>query len=765
MDVHVSRFDSKNSIINKLSSFSKIGLSFTVLFLISCDGGSNGSGEAGLPALPNQIENSRAFCSDKIDNDTNGKIDCDEDTCKLTSVCSANVEISDGWGDYWDGVPRTTQTHAVAEKTCVDIGARLPTATELFRNQIKNNTSDLTQSDEYIKTTKTGSEKLWTTIERQNTTDQFLVKLLAAPANTFVSVAAKTSSNEFRCIWPSFPGHDSGFGENNCNGPADNTAANVTRCFEVEDNLNMDIEPRAPLDSVGAAQECRMEGASIPVVADYAKAIPAGLPNGSTNWEYTGNAISWVDANNFGIALVRFNDTRTEHWSYDRVAPIEGGARDNGITVSKNRQFRCIGLANHSRWGKPDASKCTKGANNECFHYIDGRTHVVADAVDRSQVTTFPVAANKCRALGAELPNQVEFSDLVRAGWVGSNKYLWMSDPVLVTSGGANSLGNAVGKWKDAGTSNWFFGNAGIDSTKAKMRTPNTLQSYRCVWHTRIGKLPTCAINQAIQRIGDTYSCINTVDGDAAGKAKPSGTSKPDFRGNKWDSENRPKADFVTAKSNCEIDGARLPTANEIYVARGNAPSNAITSPSSPDVNLWSLNPAPKTGQHTVVTIVNGVVKVQADTISNFYRCIWQATRTNVLSDRSCHGISSNNCYQVKVDLAGNVSNNEDLIADSEDRVAMTMPSARAECQQAGGKLPDLREFTKLTHNSWPNGSNNFLWIDEALNWGSTGYGYALGKWLGDGTPAWQFDSALYGSQSTSTAKHNFRCVYSTVVR
>ncbi|MFV2061309.1 MAG: hypothetical protein ACC653_11550 [Gammaproteobacteria bacterium] len=734
----------------------------TLLVLSACDSGGSSGGGGGLPPERSTKETTRALCSDKIDNDSNGKIDCEDTLCLKTSVCSANkVETVDSWGDYWDGVPRAPQTLIDAEKTCKDIGGRLPTATELYRNQVKANPSELMKSEEYKTSTKDGSEKLWTSIGPENVDNQFTVNLLAVtpvPANNriYVDVAAKTASNEYRCIWPLNDAHKLGFDERHCNGPAD-----ADKCFKVTTDLNMDVEPRAPLDYVGAAYECRLEGASIPVVADYARAIPNGLPNGSANWEFTGNAISWVNASNFGVSLVRFDASRAAHWSYDSVTPVSA-LRSNGLNIQEDVRFRCIGLSDHAGALVPNIPPCL---NKDCFHYNNGRSHIIADNQDRNP-TSYPFAINQCRALGAELPNQAEFAELIHAGWVGNDNYLWLSDPVIKTTGTINSLGNAVGKWLDIGTVNWIYSNVGKNKTNAEMRTPDTNQAYRCVWHGRIGKLPKCADDQAIERTGNTFACINTIAGNSNSKATPAGQSKPDIKGNAWDFQNRKQEDYATATKICKDLGARLPTANEIYVGRGNAPTFAITAPDAQDVTIWALNPASETGAHAVVKIVSGAVSSVADTTLQFYRCVWEATRSNVLSGRACNGPAGNSCYQSKVDLAGIVTDNDDLIADATDRVAMTMPSARAECQQAGGKLPDLREFSKLTHSSWPNGSNNLLWIDESMNWNDTGtYGYALGKWLNNATPAWQYDNALYGSKDVATALHYFRCVYSTVVR
>jgi hypothetical protein len=759
MDVSNNQYLLKNN----QTLFLKFSISLLlVLFLTACDSGS-GSGGGGLPPKPDEAEVTRELCSDKKDNDSNGSIDCEDSSCSKTSICSANkVEVADPWGDYWDGVPHVTQTFDVAEKTCADVGARLPTATELYRNQIKANTSALMISDEYKATTKDGSEKLWTTIEAASGVDQFTVNLLAvnpAPASNriFVDVSAKTNSNEFRCIWPTNEIHKVGFNEDHCNGPADST-----RCFGVKANLNMDVEPRAPLDFVGASQECRLEGASIPVVADYAKAIPNGLPNGSANWEYVGNAMSWGNVDTFGMAKVRFDPNRIANWSYDNIAPASGG-RTDGLVVNESQRFRCIGLANHRRWLLPSNQTCFNG---DCFHYVDGRSHMIADPSDRDP-TTYPFAVNRCRALGAELPNMAEFSELVHAGWIGSDQYLWMSDPVIKTVGTTNTLGNAVGKWLDTGTINWIYSRvSGSTILNADMRTPDTNQAYRCVWHGRTGKLPRCASDQAIERTDDSFACINTADGNATNLASPAGVAVFDVRGNAWDTNNRAQADFIVATAKCKELDARLPTANEVYAARGNAPVNAITDPTAPNVDIWALNPSTATGQHTVVKIVTGAVSSQADTTPQFYRCVWEATRGNVLSGRACNGPAGSNCYQDRVDSTGAKSDNDELIADAVDRVAMSMPSARAECQQAGGKLPDLREFSKLTHNGWQNGSDNYLWIDEAMNWNDTAtIGYALGKWLNNGTGAWQYDSTVYGSKAVATEQHNFRCVYSTVVR
>ncbi|MFV2061112.1 MAG: hypothetical protein ACC653_10540 [Gammaproteobacteria bacterium] len=739
-----------------------------VLLLSSCGGGSS------LPPKPNVLEVTRALCSDGLDNDANNQTDCADSNCSNTSYCSANgiagkKDVQDKWLDHWDLLPRKAVTLADAEKICAGIGARLPTATELFRNRYVDNTSLLTVDDAYK---GNGEEWLWTSIKRTDQSQQFIIRLSegaippsGTPRTGNVTASANTELRQFRCIWPINAKVTTGFTKERCfSKPGEN-------CFKVSENVNMDSKQRAPLDYAGAAQECRMSGASLPVVADYATAIQAGLPHGTNLWNYTANAISWFStnpanlSNNYGVSIVRFNDLKAPYWSY-----ISGdrGAIAHPSTVHMNYRFRCIGLEDASRITLPVEPTCQ---GSQCFQLNDARSMLIADNSDRT-ATTFAVALDTCRELGADIPNQAEFSDLVRAGWDnGSNTWLWMADPVVYSdvnkTDPANLIltkhhyRNAVGKWSGKGLSNWTYRN-GLGAP----REANIASAYRCVWRGRLGKLPTaCTTGQVIKRQGDSFVCVNSVTGDSNGNANPNGDHQIDAWGNAWDKFTRPAEKYSTANQNCQQLGARLPTANELYAARGATKYlPPIVDVGSANLNLWTLNPATTIGHHTLVSIISADVSSDVETNPHEYRCIWPSLKGNVLSGRACYGNPAKPCFQDYVDSTG-TKVNEEMIADSEDRLALTMTAAITECQQAGGKLPDLREFAKLTHNEWKNGSNKWLWINDSMYWYNGGYGYALGRWSGSATKSWQYQNPAMGAVGVATKPRNFRCIYSTVVR
>jgi len=126
-----------------------------------------------------------------------------------------------------------------------------------------------------------------------------------------------------------------------------------------------------------------------------------------------------------------------------------------------------------------------------------------------------------------------------------------------------------------------------------------------------------------------------------------------------------------------------------------------------------------------------------------------------VLYKGNCHGPPGKECF----------STSDGMLADSCDRPPMDAAAAAYECETSGGHLPDTREFARLAHQGWTNGSNNWLWINEPIYWHSGHYGYATGRWSGVSSSSWYYSYSSYGYLSYGYNNHRFRCIYSPYLR
>jgi len=341
-------------------------------------------------------------------------------------------------------------------------------------------------------------------------------------------------------------------------------------------------------------------------------------------------------------------------------------------TFSKNYRFRCIGLADPSCVTLNNNPACQDG---NCFSLVQSRSPIIADNIDRP-AATYSAAFTTCHNLGADLPNQAEFSD-----------YL-----------------NVIIRWLGTGTSNWVLGDAETSAGQA-----SSLNNYRCLWRSRTGNLPTnCNATQSIKRTGDSFSCEDSVDGNSNGNSTTI-TPITDAWGNAWDEQSRTAASHQLASDICINVGARLPSANEIYLDRAESTTKNFPIGLA-NKNLWSNNPSIVLNNFITVGSQLGDVVNSLESTAHEYHCIWPSTKGTVLSGRSCNGPTTEPCFQTITRGSIN-SKNEQIIADASDRLAMDITGALSECQQAGGKLPNFREFNALAHNGWKNGVGNLLWI------------------------------------------------------
>ena len=687
---------------------------------IICNGenGTNGSNSL-ISIVDEPVGTNCSFGGSRIDvgtDDNNdnilGSTEIDATTylCSTASQVPANgFPVTDAWGEVWDGLARPYATYAEAESTCNGIGARLPTATELHRNNL---TTGLTTSSI---STSTDTAYLWTGIPALPAGSKVTVRL--TDGTTINS--AGSAQIQYRCVWPdAVPG---GFTQDACNGLPG------SECWSMAYGENLDSRDRLALDYVGASAECAFNNASIPTISGISNAIHGGAPNGTNNWLWAANAVYWYSSA-YGYSIARWSDLSNPRWHYN------AGQYGNLSFGTNKMKFRCAGNNSPELLAVPATPAC----NGDCFVSDAKSSQLIADSLDRVALN-HAGAASACRALGGELPNQAEVSELIHAGLPnGSNNWMWVSDPMYWYNG---NYGNAVVKWGGTGSTDWYYA-----ASQGTVAPATGAYSYRCVWKPEVNDFPVCAAGESYQRVQNSFQCIASTDGDSAGSAIP--TQLVDSWGNAWDLQQRASATLANATTACSDLGGRLPTASEVYAVRaGQTLSPAVGDTSAADL-IWTKTADYLADNQVTIRVSDGLTSRLISTGSTPYRCVWPSTKGNILSGRSCYG----ECFEPD----GN------LIADAHDRPALPVSAATEECQAADGRLPDFREFQSLVQQGWDNGSDAWLWIDESMYWYNAGYGNAIGRWLGIGTSDWSYTSVpLRGGLSWGISPRSFRCVYS----
>ncbi|PNU18569.1 hypothetical protein C2E25_16985 [Geothermobacter hydrogeniphilus] len=631
-------------------------------------------------------------------------------------------ELTDSWGKTWDGVPRPAATWADANAKCQALGGRLPTITELYRNNGTTGTGELTG---VLDTTQ-----LWTQIADSTAGNRVQVTL----ADGSISSLAETSSSAYRCVWPDQT--NNGFSGDACYGPAG------AECHAKDRFWHVDTYDRPALPYAVAANECRAVDASLPTVRDYQELIQAGLENPGSFWRWASDVKYWYSGG-YGHALVGWSGNPQSDWFYTSTSGSGGYSASNS-----SQRFRCIGR-DPSFSGTPIATDpgCKNG---DCFTLTTGKTLLVADNQNRAEAR-FADAAEACRALGADLPDAGEFGDLVRAGWGNGNGILWASEPVYWYNG---NYGVVMLSFSGTGSADWS-----ISSSTMSLADPAGFWPYRCVWHEKVEPVMNhCKQNERAVWNGSGYSCQAATAGDSGGNANPGGIQLVDNWGNAWDLLQRAQADYATASATCQGLGGRLPTATEVYRVRANQTLATTIGDANSTSYLWTLNPSATAGQRSTIRVSDGDVSALAETSVTPYRCVWPGAAGDIFGSRACYGdpAASDGCFTTS-----------DLRSDSYDRASLTQPAAAWECAFYGGRLPDLNDLQSLIHAGAPNGSGNNLWSAEPIfMYNGNTYGYATFGWSGTGTAGWTPDGYyMTFSLAPGTALSPFRCVYSNQLK
>ncbi len=663
-------------------------------------------------------EATAAQCQDKTDNDGDSKIDCADQGCWHWYFCGhySGYPVTDAWGATWDGQPRASTTWAKADQACKTLGGRLPTATELYRNNTSSGGSTISGPN--------ATEYLWTLISSYQASNKVTVRLSDGTTSNY----KETSTRQYRCIWP--PANKTkGYNAGRCHGKPGST------CTAHERIWNIDSWDRPLLDYAAATNECSFYGASIPSLTDWTEAIHGGLKNGSNNWMWVGKAMYWYSGGH-GMALVKWSGTGNQRWYFSHSS-----MGSLAYAYSKIR-FRCIGLAAPANFTAPKAT-----CNGGCLTMSNRRSTMLMDKKDRN-TADYKTAFANCRALGGDLPKLSDFTEAIHhKAPNGSNKWVWLSEAMYWYSGG---YGHPLIRWNGTGDDHWAFTGWG---TKASLASPSGKYNYRCIWRTKDKALPTCTAGKVIKLSGGDLNCETAVKGTSKGKAQ---SEKIDQWNNAWDGVERGSyATYANAVQLCKLYGGRLPTATELYRVRASGNPHKTIGSTSNSNYLWTSTPSYQSSYRVTMRVSDGKLTAYKESSTRPYRCIWPGSISDVLYRGNCHGPPGKECF----------ATSDAMLADSYDRPALDMVSAAYECKQSGGHLPDSREFARLTHVGWTNGSNNWLWIQEPVYWYSGAYGYAMGRWSGVGTSSWDWRKSTYGTITYGYNKNRFRCLYTPYLR
>ncbi|PNU18789.1 hypothetical protein C2E25_15770 [Geothermobacter hydrogeniphilus] len=97
-------------------------------------------------------------------------------------------ELTDSWGETWDGIPRQAANWTDADASCQALGGRLPTMTEIYRNNGASGSGDVTGILD--------TSYLWTLVANDTAGSRMIGRL----SDGTMSAAAETAATAYRCI-------------------------------------------------------------------------------------------------------------------------------------------------------------------------------------------------------------------------------------------------------------------------------------------------------------------------------------------------------------------------------------------------------------------------------------------------------------------------------------------------------------------------------------------------------------------------------------
>jgi len=281
----------------------------------------------------------------------------------------------------WDGLERPVAALDVAKAACDAFGARLPTASELYR-------VSATQSAAVGQSFNTNY--LWS-LDPDDHLNQAVLRLSDGGTSTL----AAASPGAYRCVCPpaSMP---SAFAGGHCNG------APGTECFTFG-SYNFDSKDRPALRKSAAVWECTNEHAHLADLPQLVEAARNGLP-GSGRFLMTADAADYHDS-----SAIRWSTTS---WT----PPGDAGIIDF-VTPAP---FRCAG----------PAAAVSANPNAIDNPYVGPLSRYKSETVDTA-AASWVAAQATCVARGGHLPRETEMAELIQQGLPnGTNTGLWSADEV-----------------------------------------------------------------------------------------------------------------------------------------------------------------------------------------------------------------------------------------------------------------------------------------------------------------------------------------------
>jgi hypothetical protein len=715
-----------------------------------CEDGLDNDGDAfvdcddtdcqGLVTCVVPVEETPSLCADGLDNDGDGDVDCDDPGCWGIAACRhySGYPVYDSWGAAWDGLQRTVATWASANAECAALGGRLPTVTELVRNNATSGSGDVGTSAD--------TSLLWTFITGANGNPQ-VVRL----SDGGIGNAPPAATYPFRCVWP--PPASAAFEGPNCFGPAGAECVTVRRFY------NMDASDRPALDMVAAMHECSFVNGSIPMVEDWTDAIHGGALTGTwNNYLWAGDVMYATSAPYVLHGIVNFDAPRAANWTFDNQANLFASWNWPYATS----RFRCIGKRSATEGTDPAPPACNGG----CFtmgHRVPsptaapGRRSPIWADVSTRPAAPRAAAAQACAGLGGTLPTLMEVQELIHAGlpFTGAEDPLWLWTSSPIYHGNYQSV--LVRRWSAGYTNPRIWQASGTGSVS--WDPGNNAYPYRCVWHQSREAAPvTCGLDQSPTWDGTSFGCADRTAGTDGGNAN--GGAFQDKWGDAWDATERAANTWSGASTVCGALGGRLPTPTELYRVRAGV---ADPAPNATGNWLWTLTPGFSQGMVVVERLSDGVASQSCDNgcASFNYRCIWPASRGNVFGGNVCNGDPGT--AGSPLDPCFRTGHH---VTDRFDRVATYPASAATECSYYGGFVGSLRTFEELIHGGAPNGDfAAYNWLTDPMFAGAFYSG--LARWSGTGNFGWYWNNQLTGTAGLGGYGnlYRYRCVFNDLLR
>lgn len=395
--------------------------------------------------------------------------ECREGSCQVRCDVGLTSPVTDPWGYQWDGLERDAAALDIATATCAGFGARLPTATELYRVSANQSaTVGMSFHTNY----------LWSTVPATRL-EQATLRLSDATATS----TAATSTLTYRCVCA--PPQPAFFGGTRCNGPAGDACATVGRS-------HIDKSDRPALRLSSAVWECANEHAHVADLATLVEAIQAGVPGS-------------------GAYVATSDRAQADQAASLRWTTAAGWEVSGNLTTQNLRTltpFRCAG---------PSFISGTHPAAVPNEFTAGPYKSEAADAAAAGWVA----AHDACFARGGHLPRSSELAELIMQGLPGgSDAYLWTGDQAGYDG---NQFRAATVKW--AGLDKRFpYEQLGNATQTATWHLKNTSQVSRCIYYP-IDPMyqPPAACNGGCvdvnPPVGPTKMVVDAMDRPAASPA------------------------------------------------------------------------------------------------------------------------------------------------------------------------------------------------------------------------------------------------------